>query len=145
MLSINISELIWTVINFLLLLLLLKRFLYRPICEFMDARQARIDAGLEKEQAAQEALRAEQARQDEDQQTARAQARALLQQEEARNAQESREALLATRQDVREAEKLARERMQEHSRQEEKNLSQAEPALAELLAGRLLQEEGDGQ
>ena len=83
MLSINISELIWTVINFLLLLLLLRRFLYKPICEFMDARQARIDEGLNKERAAQDALRAEDERQDEEQQAARAQARAMLQQAEA--------------------------------------------------------------
>ena len=94
MLSINISELIWTVINFLLLLFLLRRFLYRPICRFMDARQARIDAGLEKERAAQDALRAEEARQDEEQQEARARAKSLLQQTETVTAEESREALV---------------------------------------------------
>ena len=47
MISINISELIWTVINFLLLVLLLNRFLYKPVISFMENRQARIDAGLQ--------------------------------------------------------------------------------------------------
>ena len=35
MISINLSELIWTIINFFLLMFLLKRFLYTPILRFM--------------------------------------------------------------------------------------------------------------
>ena len=50
MLSINISELIWTVVCFFLLYFLLKRFLYDPIINFMDDRRARIDAKLGQEQ-----------------------------------------------------------------------------------------------
>lgn len=145
MLSINISELIWTVINFLLLLILLRRFLYSPVCRFMDARQARIDEGLEKERAAQDALHAEEARQDEEQLAARAQARAMLQQAEAQTAEESAQALLTAREEVRTADEHARERLQADSRREEESLAAAEPALAALLARRLLQEEGDGR
>lgn len=52
MLTINVSELILTVINFFLLLFLLKRFFYTPLLAFMEARQVRIDTGLEQEQAA---------------------------------------------------------------------------------------------
>ena len=111
----------------------------------MDARQARIDAGLEKERAAQDALRVEEARQDEEQQEARARAKSLLQQTETVTAEESREALLAARQELREAEEQARERLQADSRREEVRLAEAEPALAALLARRLLQEEGDGK
>ena len=47
MLSINISELIWTIINFFLLYFLLKKFLYTPLIRFMDERKARMDAGSE--------------------------------------------------------------------------------------------------
>ena len=46
MLSINIWELLWTVVNFFVLYYLLKLLLYRPLIGFMDARQARIDTGL---------------------------------------------------------------------------------------------------
>lgn len=145
MLSINISELIWTVINFLLLLLLLRHFLYKPICEFMDARQARIDEGLEKERAAQDALDAEETRQDEEQQAARQRARTLLQQADAQIAEANAQALLAARKEVRTADDEARERLKADSRREEERLAAAEPALAALLARRLLQEEGDGQ
>ena len=56
MLSINISELIWTIINFFLLYFLLKRFLYGPILRHMDARRERLDKALEAEKAAEERI-----------------------------------------------------------------------------------------
>ncbi len=43
--SIDSSVLIWTIINFLLLMLLLNRFLFRPLRSFMKARQEKIRAG----------------------------------------------------------------------------------------------------
>ena len=43
--SINVSEVIWTVICFFALLFVLKKFLFGPLVKFMDERQARIDAG----------------------------------------------------------------------------------------------------
>ena len=61
MLTINVSELVLTVINFFLLLFLLKRFLYTPLIAFMDARNARIEAGLEQERAANAALQEKEA------------------------------------------------------------------------------------
>lgn len=59
MLSINISELIWTIISFFLLYFLLKRFLYTPLIRFMDERKARINVGPDAMKAAEEQLRAE--------------------------------------------------------------------------------------
>lgn len=55
-LQICVPEFIWTVINFFLLMFLLKKFLYTPILSFMDERQARIDAGLEEGKKAEQAL-----------------------------------------------------------------------------------------
>jgi len=37
---------IWTIINFFLLMFLLKIFLYTPLLKFMDAQKARIDEGI---------------------------------------------------------------------------------------------------
>ena len=144
MLSINISELIWTIINFFLLYFLLKRFLYKPICEHMDARQARIDAGLAKEREARETLEAEDARLEEEKQTARELARTLLQQTEERAAAEREESLRQAKLQAKENEQQALEQLQSQSRQEDTLLAEAEPALVELLARRLLREEADG-
>jgi len=55
MLTINPSEVIWTVINFFLLLFLLRRFLFKPILSVMDARKARIEA----QNAEEESIRRE--------------------------------------------------------------------------------------
>ena len=117
MLSINISELIWTIINFFLLYFLLKRFLYKPICEHMDARQARIDAGLAKERDHPE----------------------LLQAPVVAPAAPADTAVRTRSMDRQQA----LEQLQSQSRQEDALLAEAEPALAELLAKRLLGEEAD--
>ncbi|MBQ1675734.1 MAG: ATP synthase F0 subunit B [Oscillospiraceae bacterium] len=53
--SINISEVIWTVICFFALLLVLKTFLFGPLIRHMDERQRRIDAGLAEARRADEA------------------------------------------------------------------------------------------
>jgi len=45
--QIDPSTLIWTIINFLLLMVLLNRFLFKPLTKFMQERQRRIDAGLQ--------------------------------------------------------------------------------------------------
>ncbi len=143
MLSINISELIWTIINFFLLFFLLRRFLYKPICEHMDARQARVEAGLEQERAARAALEAEDRRLEEEKDLARDQARSLLQQAEESAAEESGEALRRAKQEARETEEQTRRQMQERNRQTGDRLTEAEPALAAELAGILLGEEDE--
>ena len=143
MLSINISELIWTIINFFLLLFLLRRFLYKPICEHMDARQARVDAGLEQERAAKAALRAEDDRLEEEKRLAREQARALLQETERSAQDESGETLLQAKKAARDKEERRREQMREQNRQEGDLLAAAKPALAAELAGLLVREEDE--
>ena len=63
-LEICVPDLIWTIINFFVLFFLLKRFLFRPILQFMDKRNAVIEEGrkqgiraLQEIQAAEEESR----------------------------------------------------------------------------------------
>ncbi|MCQ2557878.1 MAG: hypothetical protein MJ135_02050 [Oscillospiraceae bacterium] len=56
MLSINPSEVIWTIVNFFLLFFLLNRFLYRPLLRFMDERAARLNSGAENKEIAKTAI-----------------------------------------------------------------------------------------
>ena len=51
--SINISELIWTVICFFVLLVVLKKLLFDPLVSFMAARDARIQDGISAGRTAQ--------------------------------------------------------------------------------------------
>ena len=54
--SINLSEVILTVVNFIVLMLLLNQFLYKPVVKFVDERKARIQAGLDAQAEAEQAL-----------------------------------------------------------------------------------------
>ena len=54
--TIQPSILIWTLISFALLMLILDRLLFRPMLSFMDARNERIDAAMEKKAADERAL-----------------------------------------------------------------------------------------
>ena len=78
MISINISELIWTVINFFLLLFLLNRFLYKPVISFMEQRQARIDARLREEEEAKACIEENDARILEEKTRSREEAKKIL-------------------------------------------------------------------
>ncbi|MBR5342268.1 MAG: hypothetical protein IK149_00060 [Oscillospiraceae bacterium] len=138
MLSINPSELIWTILCFLALLFLLNRFLYRPLVRFMDERKARIDAGLNEERAAQAALDEEarglEREREEQLQEGRRELLAEKSREEERRLETMREAKLAAAEAVvdarAEAEELHSETMREldHRRDE----------ISKKLARRLL-------
>ena len=138
MLTINLSELILTVINFFLLLFLLKRFLYTPLITFMDARRARIEEGLEQERAARAALRDEELLYASQRKEGREEAERILY--EARTADELRRAELVAQAEAqnmcaRKAGKAAEiQKNQEEARQVEEQREQ----LAVLLADSLL-------
>ncbi len=103
-LGLNIPVLVAQLVNFFLLLVVLRLFLYRPILNMLDRRSQRIREGLEaadqsKEQAAQAeeevAKQLEEARQQGQAHMAQAQETASRIQEEARNqARRDAEALL---------------------------------------------------
>ena len=138
MISINISELIWTVINFFLLLFLLNRFLYKPVIDFMSRRQARIDAGLQEEEEARaavgkndEQLRAEKAR-------AQEEAKALLAQNAEKIDKHSAEALQEAKKACQQDRKDMEAALADKQRQTGEELRDAAPELAAILTERLL-------
>lgn len=55
-LGIDWSHLLWSVINFLIVLFVLKRFAFGPIVDALAKRTAKIEEGLKNAQAAQDAL-----------------------------------------------------------------------------------------
>lgn len=138
MLSINPSELIWTILGFFALLFLLNRFLFKPLVRFMDERQARIDAGLNEEREARSAIEAEERglaqEREERLQEARKELLAEKSREEERRAEALREAKLAAAETVvdgrAEAETLHSETMRE--------LAARRDELAQRLAAQLL-------
>lgn len=141
MISINISELIWTVINFFLLLFLLKRFLYTPILRVMEERQARTDALFDEERRAKESVQENDARLAAEKARSREEASRFL--SESGSAQEQRriEALSQARKSAQAFRQEAQTQLAAQSEAEQAQLAAARPELAALLAGRLLGEE----
>ena len=138
--QIFISELIWTVINFFLLLFLLKRFLFNPVLRFMEARKARIDAKVEEERNAEakfaenrERILAEKAK-------SREEAKDILarsgEEQEQRRAAVIAEARAASAQALKDGENALAQKREKTA----ETLQAATPELAELLADRLLSE-----
>lgn len=137
--SINVSEVIWTVICFFALLFILKKFLFGPLISFMDERQTRIDAGKAANREAEESKQKNAAALEESWKTRNEEAKNLLAQ--AKTAAEAGRAktVAQAHADAHEAEKAARSNIQT---EREDTLAQAEkkmPELVDALADQLLQ------
>ena len=138
--SINVSELIWTILCFFVLLFVLKKLLLDPILKVMDARKATVEEGLEAGRQAKiardendEALL--QAKKD-----AAQQASALVQ--EAKNADEKarQDAVAEAKQSAAQSMKDRREQLKAEEQAVSAELEQELPALVETLASALLKE-----
>ena len=138
--QIFISELIWTVINFFLLLFLLKRFLFNPVIRFMDARNARIDAKISEERNAEEKYAENKERLQAEKAKSREEAKGILtksgEEREQRRAAALAEARASSAQALKDGENALAQKREKTA----ENLQAATPELAELLAERLLSE-----
>ena len=136
-----VSEIIWTVINFFLLLFLLKRFLYNPIIRFTEERQARMDAKLLEEKDAKARVAENEERILNEKTKSREEARQLLAQSadalEKQHAQGMSEARAASSKRLKDGEAELAERRDKTA----EKLREATPELAALLSKRLLNEE----
>ena len=141
MLSINISELIWTIINFFLLLFVLKHFLFDPICRFMDDRQARIDAGFEAEREAKAKLEEHDRQLAEQRAEARREARVILDKAAAEDAERAAAAYAKAREDAAALQAAEETRLEKRYQEEAAELRENTPELAAVLAAHLLGEE----
>ena len=136
-----VSEIIWTVINFFLLLFLLRRFLYNPIIRFTEERQARMDAKLLEEKDAKARVAENEERILNEKTKSREEARQLLAQSadalEKQHAQVMSEARAASSKRLKDGEAELAERRDKTA----EKLREATPELAALLSKRLLNEE----
>ena len=130
-LQISVPEFIWTIISFFLFMFLLNKFLFKPVMTLMDERKARIDAGLEEGKKARAALEENEAR---------------LAQELAEKGSEARseaekansETLDAVHAEAEKLHKNVRERVKAEEADAVKELDGNMPELVALLSGRLL-------
>ena len=138
--SINVSELIWTILCFFVLLFVLKKLLIDPLLKVMDARNANVAEGLEAGRQAQlareendEAL--QQAKKD-----AAQQASALVQEAKSADEKARQAAVTEAKQSAAQSMKDTREQLKAEEQAVSEALSQELPALVETLAAALLKE-----
>lgn len=138
MLSINLSELVLTIISFFLLLFLLNKFLYTPVLKFMRERQARIDAGLEKERATN-AEAAENEKRIEDAKTQRREeAKAILAKQRTDDGRAHEECAKQLLKDSAKERQEARVRVEAMAKDAKAKLDTEKDELANALAERLI-------
>ena len=138
--SINVSELIWTILCFFVLLFVLKKLLIDPLLKVMDARNANVAAGLEAGRQAQlareendEAL--QQAKKD-----AAQQASVLVQEAKSADEKARQAAVAEAKQSAAQSMKDTREQLHAEEQAVSAELEQELPALVETLAAALLKE-----
>ena len=138
--SINVSELIWTILCFFVLLFVLKKLLIDPLLKVMDARNANVAEGLEAGRQAQlareendEAL--QQAKKD-----AAQQANVLVQEAKSADEKARQAAVTEAKQSAAQSMKDTREQLKAEEQAVSEALSQELPALVETLAAALLKE-----
>ena len=133
-----VSELIWTVINFFLLLFLLKRFLYNPVIRFTEERSARMAAKLAEERGAQTAVEENRNRLADEKAGSRAEAKRILNEAGDESERRHAEAVAAARQDAGRIRKEGEAALGRQREATAEKLRRATPELAEALAERLL-------
>lgn len=145
MLSINISEVIWTVINFFLLMFLLKKFLYTPIINFMDARNERIEAARSARLEAEANAASVQETLDANREQTRQRARSII--GEARSADEREHAAIVAQAKLDEVSKRKTMKADVAAQRDslEAELAQSETLLAAGLAEHLLNDAYEGE
>ena len=140
MLTVNPSEVIWTVLAFFTLLFLLKHFLYTPVSRFMDQREARIQEGLDEEKQAREAVQQQEQRLSEGREEGQREARVLLDKQKKQDEQRRAALVQEARQQARDCQTQARTEAEELRRHGGEQLAAHRQELAEALAEHLLEQ-----
>lgn len=138
MISINLSELIWTIINFFLLYFVLKRFLFDPVGKLLDRRQEKIDAGLNAEKQAQQTLRENRERLAAEKAEARLEANRILAGAEAEDAARRADTLRQARSEADDERRRGESALARQNAQEEALLEEKSGELTALLTARVL-------
>ena len=136
--SINISELIWTVICFFVLLVVLKKLLFDPLVSFMAARDARIQDGLSAGRTAQQQLDAAARARSEAQRKQAPAADALLAEAKSASERARAQALQSAHQEAAQATRAMRARVRDEETAAAAAVDAKLPELVTALTGGLL-------
>lgn len=130
-LQISVPEFILTIISFFLFMFLLNKFLFKPVLSFMDARKARIDAGLAEGKKARAELEDNKAKLAEELAQTGAQARGIINSARSEAEKAKSEVLASAHAEAEALHKNVRERVKQ---EETAAVSEIDESLTELVA-----------
>lgn len=136
--SINVSEVIWTIVCFFALLFVLKKFLFDPLIRFMEQRQAAIDQGLERGRDAQRKKDENDAALREKWRERSVEAKQLLAEGKTADDRERAWVLESTQKETNKALQEANQRIEQERRQVCADAQEQLPQLVSILAQQLL-------
>lgn len=143
--SINVSEVIWTIVCFFALLFVLKKFLFDPLIRFMEQRQAAIDQGLERGRDAQRKKDENDAALREKWRERSVEAKQLLAEGKTADDRERAWVLESTQKETNKALQEANQRIEQERRQVCADAQEQLPQLVSILAQQLLSGETGGE
>lgn len=143
--SINVSEVIWTIVCFFALLFVLKKFLFDPLIRFMEQRQAAIDQGLERGRDAQRKKDENDAALREKWRERSVEAKQLLAEGKTADDRERAWVLESTQKETNKALQEANQRIEQERRQVCADAQEQLPQLVSILARQLLSGDTGGE
>ena len=143
--SINVSEVIWTIVCFFALLFVLKKFLFDPLIRFMEQRQAAIDQGLERGRDAQRKKDENDAPLREKWRERSVEAKQLLAEGKMADDRERAWVLESTQKETNKALQEANQRIEQERRQVCADAQEQLPQLVSILAQQLLSGDTGGE
>lgn len=143
--SINVSEVIWTIVCFFALLFVLKKFLFDPLIRFMEQRQAAIDQGLERGRDAQRKKDKNDAALREKWRERSVEAKQLLAEGKTADDRERAWVLESTQKETNKALQEANQRIEQERRQVCADAQEQLPQLVSILAQQLLSGDTGGE
>ncbi len=143
--SINVSEVIWTIVCFFALLFVLKKFLFDPLLRFMEQRQAAIDQGLERGRDAQRKKDENDAALREKWRERSVEVKQLLAEGKTADDRERAWVLESTQKETNKALQEANQRIEQERRQVCADAQEQMPQLVSILAQQLLSGDTGGE
>ena len=143
--SINVSEVILTIVCFLALLFVLKKFLFDPLLRFMEQRQAAIDQGLERVRDAQRKKDENDAALREKWRERSVEVKQLLAEGKTADDRERAWVLESTQKETNKALQEANQRIEQERRQVCADAQEQLPQLVSILAQQLLSGDTGGE
>lgn len=141
--TINISEVIWTIVCFFALLFVLKKFLFTPLITFMDDRKARIEAGLAEGREAEQKKEENAAALQQSWQQRNDEAKQLLADGKGADEKKRVSAVSAAKEEATAAIKEARAHIEEESAAAREEVAENMSELVTALTSQLLEDSSD--